>query len=311
MTTPGEPLDLGVVRGGDAAPEPPPADRRERAALAAGRWRWVAVALAFVVGAVVGLVVADAREDAARQGRVELFGGAVQPVVIDGGRPRGELTVTLLNAGDHPVEIVGVEVEGMTLADGAEPGDPVAAEPGVWVTYVQRGLQVDCEGRLPDGLRVRARTESGEERQVEVEPPDDYEGLRGFWYYECQAPRFGLQVRDSAVLRTGDGAVVLGLELGNDGPDDLRIGTIAARAPGFALTTEAADLAIPVGETVSVTTTWTVSDCERALRASGGSLAVRILHGDAETEQIIVLPEAGFTALARLSGQSCPARIQE
>ncbi|SDU71051.1 hypothetical protein [Jiangella alkaliphila] len=312
MTTPGEPLDLGVVGGGGQPPEPPPESSPDRPGRRAGRWRWAAVALAFVVGGVVGLVVADAREDATVHSRVELFGGQVQPVILGGERPDGELTVTVLNAGDRAVEIVGIEVEGMTLADGAEPGEPVEAEPGAWVTYVQRGIEVDCTGALPDGLRVRARAESGEEQLTEMAPPDNNDGLRGFWYLQCQAPyQFGLQVRDSAVIRTGDAEVVLGLELANDGPDDLSLGAIAARAPGFALTTDATELAIPAGESVAVETTWTVSDCETALSASGGSMAVRILHDGAETEQIIVLPEQGFVALARLSGRSCPATILE
>jgi hypothetical protein len=181
------------------------------------------------------------------------------------------------------------------------------------VTFVQRGLQVDCAGPLPTSLTVRARTASGEERLVELAPPDEYEGLRGFWYLECQGPyQYGLQLRDSTVLSSGDGAVVLRLELANTGADDLRLGAVAARAPGFGLTADdSGELVVPAGQSAFLTTTWTVTDCGPALGTSGGSIAVRLLHGDAETEQIIVLPESGFTALARLSGQSCPATIQE
>lgn len=301
-------LDLGVVGAAEEPaphPDPDPPDSRS------GHRRWVAAALAFVVGGVVGLVVADAREEATGRARVELFGGSVLPAVFDGSRPYGELTVTVLNAGDRAVEIVGVVVEGTTIAAGSEAAEPVTAEPGRWVSYVQRDLEVDCDGPLPDAMSVRARTESGEEQLVELEPPDDHEGLRSFWYFQCQVEGIRLQVQDSTVIETGEGRVVLGLELGNTGPADLRVRTVAARAPGFTLTTDAADLSVPAGESVTVTTTWTVRDCRLALNASGGSLAVRIVHGDAETEQIIVLPDAGFVALARLSGQYCPARIQE
>ncbi|RIQ20808.1 hypothetical protein [Jiangella rhizosphaerae] len=309
MTRADEPLDLGVV-GRDPDPEadglPDRPERRDRRRL------WAAVALAFLVGGVIGLVVADARDDTAGQERIELYGGPVRPVIVDRGPPRGELTVSVLNAGDSAVEILGVVVEGMTIDGDAEAADPVTADPGRWVSYVQRGLEVDCDGPMPDAMRVRARTPSGEERLVDVEPPDNHEGLRGFWYVECQAAyQFGLGVRDSTVLSRGDGAVVLALELANTGPDDLRLGAVAARAPGFALTTGEAEPAVPAGDSATLTTTWTVTDCDLALTASGGSLAVRILHGDAETEQIIVLPEQAFTALARLSGQSCPATIQE
>ncbi|WP_116950828.1 hypothetical protein [Jiangella endophytica] len=309
MTDGDEPLDLGVVRGGqDREPPADPGDRPGRPGKRSALRRWAAVAAAFVVGGVVGLVVAEARDDADGYTSIELFGGPV-PQVFTGDRPRGELTVDLLNAGDHAVEILGVEIEGTTATETAE---PVAAEPGVWTTYVQRGLEVDCARPLPSGLQVRARTSSGQERLVDVEPPDDNEGLRGFWYLECQHPyHVGLQLRDSAVVRSGDGAVTLGLELVNNAPDDLRIGTVAARAPGFSLTTDTAEQAIPAGRSVAVMTTWTVTDCERALNTSGGSIAVRILHGSGETEQIIVLPNIAFTALARLSGQSCPATIQE
>ncbi|PZF82637.1 hypothetical protein [Jiangella anatolica] len=302
-----EPLDLGVVRPGDADPPDPPDPARRTAA---GRWRWVAVALAFVVGGTVGLVVADARDDADGYAGIELFGGPVQSLMT-GPRPRGELSVTLLNAGERPVEIVGVEVEGMRLADGAEPAEPVAAEPGVWTTYLQRDIQVDCSGPLPGAVRVRVRTGTGDERLVEVAPPDNYDGLRGFWYYECQTYEFGLQVRDSAVVEAGDESVVLRLELANDGFDDVVLGGVESRAPGFALTADADAVTVPAGESVAVTTTWTVRDCDPALAAAGGSLGVRIGHDGVETEQIIVLPDQGFVALARLSGRACPARIQE
>ncbi|SDS95850.1 hypothetical protein [Jiangella sp. DSM 45060] len=305
-----EPLDLGVVGGG--RDREPPDDEPGAESTARGRtprWRrWAAVAAAFAIGGVAGLVVAQARDDAGGYAGVELYGGPAQPV-FTGQRTRGELSVHLLNAGDHAVEILGVEIDGTPATETAE---PVPADPGAWVTFVQRGLQVDCAGPLPTSLTVRARTASGDERLVELAPPDEYEGLRGFWYLECQGPfQNGLQLRDSTVLSNGDGAVVLRLELANTGLDDLRLGAVASRAPGFGLTTESEGLVVPAGQSAFLATTWTVTDCGPALGASGGSVAVRILHGDAETEQIIVLPDAGFTALARLSGQACPATIQE
>ncbi|WP_053202273.1 hypothetical protein [Jiangella muralis] len=309
MTSPEEPLDLGVVGGGEDREPPEQRERPDPPARRPGWWRWAAVAAAFVVGGVVGLVVAQARDDAGGYAGVELYGGPAQPVYT-GQRPRGELSVHLLNAGDHAVEILGVEIDGTPATETAE---PVPADPGAWVSFVQPGLQVDCAGPLPTSLQVRARTASGEERLVDLAPPDDYEGLRGFWYVECQGPyQYGLDLRDSTVLSSGDGAVVLRLELANGGLDDLRLGAVTARAPGFGLTTEdAAGLVVPAGQSAFLTTTWTVTDCGPALGASGGSIAVRTLHGEAETEQIIVLPDSGFTALARLSGQSCPAAIQE
>jgi hypothetical protein len=314
---PGEPLDLGVV-GSAAEPDPPGGpgrpgdDSADHTAKGHARWRrWGALAAAAVAGVAGGLVIAQARDDAAGYSSIELVGGPMESVSFDAGRPRGELTVALLNTGGRAVQILGIEVDGVTLARGAAPGDPVTAEPGRWVRFVQRDIEVDCGGEVPGAVHVRARTESGAEQRVEIEPPDDYNGLRGFWFYQCQAYQFGLQVRDSTLMEAGGDITVLALELANDGPDDLRVGSIASRAPGFVLSTDAADLSIPVGESITVTTTWTVRDCDAALSAAGAALAVRILTGDAETEQIVELPPSSFAPLARLSGQACPATIQE
>ncbi|MBB5789316.1 hypothetical protein [Jiangella mangrovi] len=302
-----EPFDLGVV-----GPTPEPSDEGAVATGRRGRpgWRrWGVLAAAVLVGVAGGLVVAEARDDAAGYAHIELFGGP-EPAFLYAGRPKGQLTVTVLNAGERAVEILGIDIDGVTLADGAEPPEPVAVEPGSWVTYVQRDLVVDCSGPLPEAMRLRARTESGDERLVDVEPPDDHESLRGFWYTECQIGPSGLRVGSTGLIETGTDGVVLGIELVNDGLDDLRLGDIASRAPGFALTTDAADRSVPAGQSITVVTTWTVRDCDPALRATGGSLAVRILTGTSETEQIVVLPDHAFTSLARLSGLACPATIQ-
>ncbi|TDC52635.1 hypothetical protein E1212_08595 [Jiangella ureilytica] len=308
---PGEPFDLGVI---GPAPDPDPGpDGGDGPATPRGRsgWRrWGVLAAAVVVGAAGGLAVAEARDDAAGYARIELFGGPEQMIIFPG-RPKGELTVAVLNAGERPVEILGVEIDGVTLADGAEPPEPVAVGAGSWVTYVQRDLVVDCSGELPQAMRMRVRTESGEERLVDVEPPDDHESLRGFWYTECQLGPSGLRVGKTSLIETGADGVVLGIELVNDGLDDLRLGAIASRAPGFTLTVDAADRSVPAGQSLTVVTTWTVRDCDTALRATGGSLAVRTLTGDSEAEQVVVLPDHAFTSLARLSGQACPATIQE
>lgn len=306
---PGEPLDLGVV-GPGAEPDPPGGSGDDRRARSQAGWRkWGTLAAAAVVGVAGGLVIAEARDDAAGYSSVELFGGSLQPINL-GTRPQGELTVTLLNSGEHSVDIIGVEVDGVTVADGAEPAEPVAAEPGSWVTFVQRGLEVDCSGPLPTSMRVRARTESGDERLVEVQPPDNHDNLRGFWYSECQIP-FGLRVGNTGLIEAGDDAVVLALELVNDGFDDLVLGSVGSRAPGFDLGSDAADLAVPSGQSVTVVTTWTVRDCSAALRATGGSLAISTVTSGDEAEQLIQIPDSAFTPLARLSGQVCPATIQE
>ena len=174
-----EPLDLGVVGAvePEAGPEPP--SRRRPPA-------WVELAAVFLVGAVVGGVVVQARGDAAGYAETTVVGGPVVPLVTQpGGRLTGMVEMNLLNAGEHRIEVLHLEADGLTVAGDAEAPDPVAVEPGAWVRFVQGGFEADCEAPPPAGLRALIRTADGDERVVDVTTPPDT-GASELWLWSCR-----------------------------------------------------------------------------------------------------------------------------
>lgn len=128
------PLDLGVVGATQGEPDDEP--RRAHS----GRWVWTAVAAAFVAGGGLGLIVADARDDAAAYADVRLVSGAILSLTerADDDSP-GRIEVSVLNLGEHEVEILGLEPEGVAVRPGEEAAEPVPAPPGEWVTASQSG----------------------------------------------------------------------------------------------------------------------------------------------------------------------------
>jgi hypothetical protein len=178
-----EPLDLGVVGPADAEPDPDPEP-------SSARWRppvWLVLAAVFLVGAVVGGVVVQARGDAARYAEATVVGGPVTPLLTQpGGRLTGLVELNLLNAGEHTIEILHLEADGLALPADAEAPEPVTVEPGEWGRIVQTGFDADCDAPPPDGLRARIRTADGEERVVAVStPPGD--GAADLWLWSCRA----------------------------------------------------------------------------------------------------------------------------
>ncbi|WP_053202274.1 hypothetical protein [Jiangella muralis] len=190
------PLDLGVV--GATPDEPDDEPRRGHS----GRQVWAAVAAAFVIGGGLGLFVADAREEAAAYTEVRLVSGALQaiPDRADEASP-GRIELSLLNLGEHAVEILGLELPGMTVRPDEEPAGPVAAPPGEWVSVSQGGLIADCAGTDPGGapVRVRVRDAGGTERLAEMGALPDFGGALEVWGYVCRGPEL-------VVPSTGSGA---------------------------------------------------------------------------------------------------------
>ncbi|PZF82636.1 hypothetical protein [Jiangella anatolica] len=257
------PLDLGVVGAPPDEPdEEPPRGR--------GGWRvWTAIAAAFVLGGGLGLFVADAREDAASYSDVRLVSGALQaiPDRADEESP-GRIQLSLLNLGEHEVEILGLELPGMTVRPDDEPSAPVAAPPGEWVSAGQDGLIADCAGTDPGDdapVRVRVRDAGGTERLVEVGALPDFGGALEVWGYVCRGPE--LVFPGGATVRVNDdGSVTTTLQVANSGSEPMEISRFQTLAPGLSTTGPEVPFELPPNEALDVPVTWTVTDCRLALQ---------------------------------------------
>lgn len=256
------PFDLGVV--GD---ELPPSERDGPAGpgRAVGRWVWAFVALAFVVGGVSGLVVADARDDAAGFADVRLVTGVIQgsSVQPDETVP-GYVEVSVLNLGEHEVEILDLRPARMTIRPDQEPGEPVVVPPGEWETVRQAGLVADCASDDPcDVVSLRVRDGAGTERVVEADGIPDLTGVNQAWWTACQPQLFFGQGNPFASEHDGD-TLTMELRLENYGGRPLQVVTFEPEAPGLAMTVPEMPFEVPAGATLDIPLTWTVTDCTLA-----------------------------------------------
>lgn len=252
------PLDLGVL-GAETGEPPEPRPERAR------RWWWV-VAAAFVAGGAVGLVVAESRDDAAAYADVRLVSGAVRGLSdhADETVP-GFVELTLLNIGEHEIEILGLEPAGMAVVADDEPGEPVPAPPGEWVTARQDGLIADCAGIEPgDGLRVRVRDAGGTERVVEADGLPDFGGVGGLWSYVCRPPDLVFPVAGPTIVTRAPDSLTMEVRVSNSGTEPLTVSVFEPDTAGLAAAGPELPFEVPVGESIPVPLTWTVTDCRLA-----------------------------------------------
>ncbi|MBB5791946.1 hypothetical protein [Jiangella mangrovi] len=177
-----EPLDLGVVGPAEPGDQTLTPDRTARRRPPA----WLVLTAVFLLGAIVGGVVVQARGDAADYAEARVVGGPVVPLLTQpGARLTGMVELNLLNAGEHRIEILHIEADGITPTAGNAP-DPVTVEPGDWGRFVQDGFAADCDGPPPGGLRALVRTADGAERLVDVATPPG-SGAADLWVWACRA----------------------------------------------------------------------------------------------------------------------------
>lgn len=257
------PLDLGVV--GETPDEP---DDEPRGG-PSGRRVWTAVAAAFVVGAGLGLFVADARDDAASYSDVRLASGALQALPDRANEESpGRIELSLLNLGEHEVEILGMELPGMSVRADEERAEPVTASPGEWVTASQGGLIADCAGADPGDdapVRVHVRDAGGTERLVDVGALPDFGGALEVWGHLCRGPELVFPLMDAVVQVNDDGSVTTTLRVSNDGSEPLEVSRFQTLAPGLVAAGPEPPFEVPPDESLDVPVTWTVGDCRQAL----------------------------------------------
>lgn len=242
----------------------PPRDEPRRAV---PPWLWVLVAAAFVAGGALGLVVADTRDAAAGLSEVRLVSGLVQgySMTADESAP-GHVELSVLNLGDHEVEILGLEPAGTAVQPGDRPADPLPAPPGEWVTATQTGLIADCALADPgDVVRIRVRDAAGTERVVEASALADTGVALGFWEAACAPPALAFPINGGAEAEHEAETVTVHVPVANPGAEPLRVLGFGSETPGLALTEPEVPFEVPPNESVRLALTWSVTDCEAAL----------------------------------------------
>ncbi|SDU22103.1 hypothetical protein [Jiangella alkaliphila] len=295
------PLELGTVG-------PPSADDDDAEnSRPIPRWRlWTGLGAALVVGAVVGIVANNARNDAAEYAEVGLVRGTVD---VEFGSPLSSnaqrLSINLVNTGPRELEILEVDVDGFTSVPNPDGEDrPVSVAPGEWVR-VDATVESDCDTRPPGTLQVNVRTGSGE-RTVAVagQPGDDQ--LIWAWQTGCDtAGGTGVFIGDTRTISADASGARIVLPVTNGADEPLTVTTMETTTPGFAMTTDPLPVDVEAGATVQVETVWTVTDCEAAARFAEATVAVNIHNESMDTRVSQPLDNTTLIELVRLSVRVC------
>lgn len=296
------PLELGTVRSSDSGE----GEGDEESGRAAPSWqRWAGLGVALLVGAVVGVVANNARDEAAEYGEIDLVRGTVE---VEYGSPLSSdtqrLSVNIVNSGPRVIEILSIEVDGFRTATGGSDTRPVTAEPGEWVRVVAN-VEADCEIRPPGTLQARVRTGAGEQTVVVDGQPGDNQ-LVWAWQGGCESTNgTGVYIGDSRTISSdASGArILLPVSNGTDGP--LTVTGMETTTPGYAMTADALPLDIASEATERVETVWTVTDCEDAARLSEATVAVNLHNDDMDTRVSQSLDNPTLIELVRLAVRVC------
>jgi hypothetical protein len=290
-------LELGTVRpsdGDDDTGGPPPA------------WqRWAGLGAALVVGAVVGIVANNARNDAAEYGEVDLVRGTVDveygsPLSSNGQR----LSVNLVNSGPREVEILSIDVDGFTSVNGEVDQKAVTAAPGEWVR-VETNVEADCDTRPPGTLQVHVRTGGGEQTVVVTGQPGD-DQLIWAWQGGCDSSAgTGVFIGNTRTIEADASGARIMLPVTNGARDPITVTTMETTTPGFAMQTDPLPLDVEAGGTVQVETLWTVTECEDAARFSEATVAVNIHNDSMDTRVSQPLDNPTLIELVRLAVRVC------
>ena len=295
-----EPLQLGTMR---------PSDEGDDDARPTPAWqRWGGLGAALVVGAVIGIVANNARNDAAEYSEVDLVRGTVD---VEYGSPLSSntqrLTVNLVNSGPREVEILSIDVDGFTAVaddDGDDDEQSVTAAPGEWVR-VGTDVEADCETRPPGTLQVHVRTGTGEQTVVVAGQPGD-DQLIWAWQGGCDSSvGTGVFIGNTRTVEADASGARIMLPVTNGAQDPLTVTAMETTTPGFTMQTDPLPIDVEAGGTVQVETLWTVTDCEAAARFSEATVAVNIDNESMDTRVSQSLDNPTLIELVRLAVRVC------
>lgn len=302
------PLDLGVV----GAPSDPEADEPgepdEPRGWARARRLWAVPAAALLVGGLLGAVIVDARHDAAELARVSIVSGPTSWVPAADRSGAVTIELQLMNIGARPVEILGVEAEGLEPSPGTEPAEAVEAPVGDWVVVRQAELVADCEaGAAPSELRVRVRDSDGDERIVTADQNDDYGNIGMYWISQCDLSAGYVQLMEATATLIADDSVTVTLPLLNHSGRAVQITHLVPIVSGLTAAQPSLPIAVAANGTAQVDLTWTVDDCAAALSLRGNEAVVEFTASSSSTQvpEAYPLDAATLVELVRLTARVC------
>lgn len=270
------------------------------------RRRWAGLGAALVIGAVVGVVGANARETTAEYGQVELIAGTAE--VVTSVDDLQLITVNLVNTGPRDIDILDVDVNGFVKAPGPdlpESTGPVTAAPGEWA-QVRTTVVPDCETRPSGAVRAHVRTTSGEQT-VEIPPPPGENPLSWMWDATCAASvetRVFIQEVQTLSSDATAARVVLPVLSGMDQP--VEIVTLSSSTPGFTAVATGLPVEVFPNNDADIETSWTVTDCADAAQFTEATVDLNVRTGErAETRLSHPLGNPVITELVRLAIRVC------
>ncbi|NED95763.1 hypothetical protein G1H11_10605 [Phytoactinopolyspora alkaliphila] len=291
-------------------------------------WRqWLGLGLALVVGAVAGVIGANARHDAAEQGRIELVAGRVVDVELasslDPRAPIWRADLMIFNAGSTPVDVLYVDVNAWRRPDDGRQPDPVTARPGTWASLQVR-MTPDCTADAPAGTasHVSARAHvrgASAEATVPLEFGPDQGWFRQAWTTTCAMgePEYpDIFVAEAEVLPrdAGDSVLHTRLHLYASYPLPPRADRSAAllririHTDGLTAATGGLPVTLDAEESVAIDIGWEISDCREIEHFDGAALHFHVAPDAAATGtrvQNVPLPASILVALGRLSADVC------
>jgi hypothetical protein len=317
---PAEVLDLGPrprsERGSSSRSLPPlrldglpPADDEE----GPPSWRrWAALAVAVTVGLVVGVLVSNARHEAAdvtaAEEEVRLVAGIPEITFIQA--PAVDLSFPLYNAGPLDVVVHSARPEGWTIVDESDDPRPTTLRPGTWTNVLTTVAARECAGPTPTVLELTVRTQA-REQGADVDLPAG-SVLREAQDLACDtnpAYQIGIGVQRVEVLPSTPDILVTRLYLRAFDPS-LRFDliSISGSAAGF----ETVGATVPVSfqpggrSPTQLDITWGVVDCTLTGLLGEVVFSAELVDSNGRTtNHRIVLAEEGIAALARFGVDRC------
>ena len=324
MTEPGDPpaevLDLGPrprsERGSTSRSlpplrldGPPPADDEE----GPPSWRrWAALAVAVTVGMVVGVLVSNARHEAAdvtaAEEEVRLVAGIPEITFIQA--PAVDLSFPLYNAGPLDVVVHSARPEGWTIVDESDDPRSTTLRSGTWTNVLTTVAARECAGPTPTVLELTVRTQA-REQGADVDIPAG-SVLREAQDLACDtnpAYQVGIGVERVEVLPSTPDVLVTRLYLRAFDPNlGFDLISISGSAAGF----ETVGATVPVSfepggrSPTQLDVTWGVVDCTLTGLLGQVVFSAELVDANGRTSNHqIVLAEEGIAALARFGVDRC------
>ncbi len=276
-------------------------------------WQWGALAVAVAVGLAAGVLVSNARHDAAdltaAEEEIRLIAGIPQITFVQA--PAVELGFPLYNAGQLDVVVHSARPAGWTIVD--EEADPPTTRlrSGEWTNVLTTVAAGECAGVTPSVLQLSVRTEAREQRADVVLPATSV--LREAQDVACDTNlvyQVGIGVERVQVMPSEPDVLVMRLYLRAFDPSmRFELTALSGSAAGFQTVAATVPASFePGGRSPSqVDVTWRITECTLTELLGDVELAAELLDENGRTtNDRIVLASEGIAALARFGTSQCP-----